>query len=155
MKVVNNNKKNVKNVKVVQEIKPDENEESKNFDTNCKYEFPVFVAPKPQEQPPIANTKAKVENPKSSVVSKPEKKPNKPQTTQKQKKIDSTNAWEKQNANPFVYYTTDNKVSKKALNEEFPSLGGNNVENKGIHSFAQSCLYFSRRRGWWRESLAR
>ena len=53
----------------------------------------------------------------------------------KPKKIDSTNLWEKQNQNPFIYYSTENKVTKKALNEEFPSLLGTNIENKGFLFF--------------------
>lgn len=106
-----NNKKDMK--PPVEEIKA--TEENQSFDTQCKFEFPVFVPP--QIQPP---------QPSKHFNNNNDKNANKNQN--KVKKIDSMNAWEKQNQNPFIYFSTENKVSKKALNEEFPSLGG---ENKG------------------------
>lgn len=144
IKIIQNKpKSDKKNTKpIVQEIQPNENEESK-FDTKCKFEFPAFVAPETQN-PTLQIKNSKSDNASSNAQNKKkqEAKNNKPQQQAKQKKIDSTNAWEKQNNNPFLYYSTENKVSKKALNEEFPSLGGNNIANKGIlSSFTKNILF--------------
>lgn len=110
----------------VEEIK---SEETAGFDTKCKFEFPVFVAPQPQPQQVSSKLAKSISNDKKEAQKPANKTPN---TSFKAKKIDSTNAWEKQNQNPFLYYSTENKVSKKALNEEFPSLAGDNTE-KGIN----------------------
>lgn len=111
-----------KNIKPVEEIKVEQNEEQ-NFDTHCKFEFPVFATQQKEAQ--ITGNKAANKRANNNNIVKNQPPP-------KTKKINSTNSWEKQNANPFLYYSTENKVSKKALNEEFPSLAG---ENKGSTKF--------------------
>lgn len=108
-----------------EEIRPEEN---KGFDPQCKFEFPVFVAPQTQVEPSSKFVQSKPTN-NTAASNKPANKlkPNAPQ----QKKIDTTNAWENGNRNPFLYYSTESKVSQKALAEEFPSLVGPKNENKG------------------------
>ena len=111
----------------IEEIK---SEETTNFDTKCKFEFPVFVAPQPQPQQTSSKLTKSISNDKKEALKQGNKNPN----NFKAKKIDSTNAWENQNQNPLLYYSTENKVTQKALNEEFPSLAGDNTE-KGIVFF--------------------
>lgn len=89
--------------------KPVVYEEEKQFDPACKYEFPSLPKPpEPKKPPPSTNINSK-------------------------KKINTT-SWDRQNANPFLVYQSEDKVSQKALAEEFPSLAAPEKpkENKKI-----------------------